>query len=160
MGGGARRPTAATQRPLTCQSLFDRHPARTICETQRLVFMTIASATILRCLGRFRRLGLAMLLVICVLAGTAADVVATHPTESSATAVVALAGTSLHVVVPVAPALPRSLVQPRLAFVALSVLLGLGCWLCAQALQSAWRRGPPRARPGRRGRTVLDAFLN
>jgi hypothetical protein len=83
------------------------------------------------------------------------------PTESGASiAEVTPATAAALVALPGAQGAPRLLPQPRLPSTALLIVMAAVCWLGAHSVSRAYWNEPPRFAHGRRGRALLQAYLN
>jgi hypothetical protein len=108
-----------------------------------------------------RLLGVAMVLVACVLTSAAPIDLAGPPSSSPETTLSSgLVATAPDVVALPALTSVRGVLQSRVSTVAFAILLALVCWPRPLVLPGRALAEPPRAAPGRRGRALLHAYLN
>jgi hypothetical protein len=111
--------------------------------------------------GRLRLIGVAVLVAASILVGGAANGLAIGPNEPGASiAEVSPATPAALVALPGAQGAPRLVPQPRLPSTALLFVLAAVCWLGARSVSRAYWNQPPRFAHGRRGRALLQAYLN
>jgi hypothetical protein len=107
-----------------------------------------------------RLLGVAVLLVACASAGNVPLALGAAPAGAPETTLSALpAATAADVTLPAVGPL-RTVSQPRLLTGASGILLAVACCLGPRMLPGDRTGEPPRPAPGRRGRALLQAYLN